>query len=229
MLNRISTLNDVCKMLPRDFVPNHLQKEEFVKIARLCGGYYMNDGSINIPHVALGSYCSNGYLKMEPMLQYSNVTQVLAQEMIRNMPSTVRLDNINWVVGSEEARELALDIASILGALYIPLDVLQEYSPSESDTVLHIEGMIDSGRKALAVREALKDARARGVNVIPYIPAVASRPTCDPSVSMQILDAKIFFVPRYCFYEFVSTPKEKCELCRGGSKRMKPEELFAVV
>lgn len=222
------------RISPSDFIQNPLTKEEFVKIASLCGSYWMHLGDESLPHAELSSgLCSNGYLNLMYVLQYPNISKILAHEILRNLPSSIDPTLIDWVVGSAlTATGLAKDVANALNAKWAPLEknsngeqVWGRLTFASGETVLHIEDMITSGKSALSVRDAFVRAKTDpSVYIFPCIPSVAFR-LAHGAISARKLLARIaYFHPLYTFEEFWTSTQADCPLCANGSRRLRPKE-----
>lgn len=230
MQRRYSDSRSIIKEInPISFRRSRLSKTNFIETAKLCSAYWIHNGDLTKPHVELASgLCSNGFIRMALILQYQNLSYILAREILKNLPSVVELEKIDWVIGSAySALGLSKDVAIILGAQWAPMQkdanerqVWVHPQIPKNETVLHIEDVVSTGKAAVEVRDALGSA-----NIIPYVPVLASRSIDKPQqeITAQILKHGIVFCPLFHFKEFWAVPPAECPLCACDSVRLKPK------
>ena len=207
-----------------------MTKDEFVEIARTCDAYWIHGGDPLQPHAELTSgYCSNGYLNLMQILQHSNLSQILARELLNTSPRILDQAKIHWVIGSAcSATGIAKDVANILNVAWAPLEKNTEGEQicrlahfRDNETVLHVEDLFTTGKSALSAHKALL-ANNEHINIIPYLPVIAHRRSMENVLLGRLLD-QIHPCPLFYFNEIWSCPQDACTLCATGSKRLKPK------
>ncbi|TSC62964.1 MAG: hypothetical protein G01um101448_69 [Parcubacteria group bacterium Gr01-1014_48] len=231
MRQKSPLLSLITKIPPLAFVNDPLSKEQFIEIAKACDAYWIHNGDLALPHAELASgLCSNGYLNLMNILQYPNLSQILAQEIVSNIRTISYFTTIDWVFGSAyTATGLAKDVANILDAQWVPLEkkaqgeqICTRANLVPEDIVLHVEDIITTGKSALSVDTALRSV-CPDIFIIPYISAVIDRSATDILVAEELTLRDSAFYPLFTLREFWISSKETCPLCTAKSERMKPK------
>jgi orotate phosphoribosyltransferase len=213
-----------------------MSKEDFVEIARACNGYWMHSDDPIEPHAELASgFCSNGYLNLMNILQYSNLSQIFARQIINKLPTNIDIiANIDWVLGSAyTATGLSKDVANLLGARWTPLekDMCGEqlctrvvFSPIEN--ILHVEDIVTTGKSLLSAHRAIRKAGSN-VHLISTVPVLVFRPAPEAILQQPMIEDNISFDALFEFNEFWVSPSTDCILCQQGSRPLKPKSNWA--
>jgi hypothetical protein len=99
----ISRAEDLRCIRREDFAGEVISGEEFDHMLRLCGGLWLHSGEQSAPHAELTSgKCSNGYVNTPLLLEYTNISMLLAEDLAKIffVAGHVAPD---WVVGSDHA------------------------------------------------------------------------------------------------------------------------------
>ena len=224
------TIAVIKTLSPMSFHTTAMTKEQFVEIATVCEAYWIHNGDPKQPHAQLTSgLCSNGYLNLMKILQYSNLSQIFAHLLLQKLPESI-LNKVDWILGSAyTATGLAKDAANILGAKWAPLrkdayhtQHFTHGAPADNETILHVEDIITTGKSLLSAHHAIR-AAAKNAHIIPSVPVIAHRPSTEIIPLHQFLDCDIDFCPYFEFGEFWVLPQQKCTLCRAGSRPLQPK------
>ncbi len=226
-------LSIIKRLSPTAFVFDPMSKEDFIDIADTCGAYWMHSGDLAEPHAMLMTgLCSNGYLNMMKVLQYPNLSQILARQIINTLPTDIDLGRVDWILGSAyTATGLSKDIANLLGKQWVPLQknsygkqICGHAYFTQEETILHVEDVFTTGKSLLSVREAIRQVQPI-INILHPVPVIVFRPSC--SNSSETL-APIVLHPLFQFNEFWVTQQNECTLCQQGSKPLKPKANWSL-
>lgn len=218
---------------PDDFKGIKLSQKDVLEILKACDAVWIYDGNPEKPHAILTSGLhSNAYFNLSKVLQYPNVVQIFASQLIKKLQETVNIREVDWVVGSPYASiTFSFEVARQIGAFHGYCEKSQDdpkklvwkrFEIPEGKKVLQIEELITTGSTLLKIREAIKNENPYSVKFIPFIGTIVFRPPRLP-VIYEIEGEEIEIVSLF-EKEVFAFPPEQCRLCKQGSKALKPKE-----
>ncbi len=196
----------------------------------VCDACWKHSGNPKDPHAELTSgMCSNGFFDCIRVLKYVNLSDILANQMVRRIRAVIGDQKVDWVIGSPMAGiTFSHDVARALGA---SVSMFTEKDPEqkgkmlwkrvtipEDVTVLQIEELTTTSQTLNAVKEAIDLGNSNPVNWLPYVGIFVHRPPKLPVDSygdrkvIALIETEIWAVD----------PKE-CSLCKDGSVRYRPK------
>lgn len=169
------------------------------------------------------------------ILQHSNLSQILARQVINTLPKSIDLGSIDWVLGSAyTATGLSKDVANLLGVQWAPLrkDVNGEQlcthaAFSKAEKILHVEDLVTTGKSLLSADNALRKT-GPDAHIIPVVPVLAFRPAYEAMLWEAMTRLNIHVNVLFDFNEFWVCPPSDCVLCQQGSKPLKPKSNWSL-
>jgi len=228
-MKRPETLEGLLAFDPEEFHDIVVPEEEILHWFELCDAAWYHSGNPKDPHAELTSgYCSNGFFDCLRILKYTNLSDILANQLARQIRKVIGDKRIDWVIGSPMAGiTFAHDVARALG---VPINMFVEKDPNNSGemlwnrtvipedaNVLQVEELTTTAKTLNAVQRAVDQGNPYPVNWVSYIGILVHRP---PSLvdyygnreAISLVEKEIWAVP-----------KNKCSLCKAKSKRYKPK------
>lgn len=226
--------NDVFDWSPRNFNHKILSKAGVLKCFDACDAAWMHDDDPKNPHAELTSgKCSNGFFDCMRVLCRANLNEILALQLVRKLRAENLIGKIDWVIGSPYAAiTFSYEVAKALGAIHAfaekdPSDpkgkkmVWRRMKIPEGANVLQIEELITTSGTFKEIRRAVKEGNPDPVNFLPVIGALVHRP---PKLPADYGDIKVIALVEK---EVWAVEQNECELCKAGSKRLRPKANWA--
>ena len=233
----IQTKADLVAIDPVDFIDVDIPTEEILRWFDLLDAYWEHDGDPLKPHAELTTgKCSNGFFDFLRVLKYINLSDILANQHARKIRKVIGDQRIDWTIGSPVAGiTYAHDVGRCLKAIQ---NMCAEKDPSdpkgkrmmwrrmpipEGETVLQIEELTTTSFTLNEVERAIKEGNKDGdriipVNFLPYVAIGIHRPEKLP-ISSYGTRTIIPLIERAIW----AVEPGECDLCREGSKRLRPK------
>ena len=223
-------LKELLDLEPELFELRDVPVETILDWFKACDAYWLHSGDPKDPHAELTSgMCSNGFFDCLRVLKYVNLSDILANQMVRKIRVVIRDQKVDWVIGSPMAGiTFSHDVARELGA---SVSMFTEKDPDqkgkmlwkrvaipEGKTVLQIEELTTTSKTLNAVKEAVDSGNPKSVNWLPYVGISVHRPPKLPVDSYG--DRKV--IPLIETEIWAVDPSE-CPLCKAGSVRYRPK------
>lgn len=226
-------LRKITSELPKFYRGREMTEKEILKLFHLCDAFWMHDGDPAKPHAELTSgRCSNGFIDCLRVLQYRNLSQILADQLASKSEKVIH-STIQVTIGSPMAGiYFADDLGEALGA---PIRMFVEKDPKNpgkmlwnrirlhpEHRVLQVEELTTTSKTLMAVCEAVNAGNGAPVNWLPYVAILVHRPPKLPVTHygnrqvIALIEKEIWAVD----------PAE-CPLCAAGSKRLRPKQNWA--
>ena len=223
-------LSNLLNLKPEDFKYKSIPVEEILNWFSLCDAYWKHSGNSKDPHAELHSgMCSNGFFNCLLVLQYVNLSDILANQLTRRIRAVIGDQKVDCVIGSPMAGiTFSHDVARELGA---SMSMFTEKDPEqkkkmlwkrvaipEGETVLQIEELTTTSDTLNAVKQAVDVGNPTLVNWLPYVGIFVHRPPKLPVDSygnrkvISLIETEVWAVP-----------PEECPLCEAGSVRYRPK------
>ena len=208
-----------------------LDYEELEAIFKACGAFWFHSGDPQDPHAELTSgKCSNGFVSCPEVLSLCNLSQIMAEQLVLRLRHRYS-GPVDWVVGSDSAAlGLAKDVANVLS--HEPGSLVRNYpmqkGPDKTQIwekqiilpdqkVLHVEELMTTAGTAEAVRAGIKAGNPHPVEFVPFLPVLVHRP--DKGEGLEVDGSKVIWAMHYDIW---AVEPDLCELCRQGSKPLRP-------
>ncbi|MFA5887000.1 MAG: hypothetical protein WC863_04500 [Patescibacteria group bacterium] len=198
-----------------------------------CEAYWGHSGDPKDPHAELTTgMCSNAFFDCLRVLEYLNLSEILADQLAQKIRQTISDQPIDWVIASPMAGiTFGHDVARALGATRM---FFTEKDPADKDkmlwvrrtipageTVLQIEELITTSKTTNAVQLAVDEGNKEPVNWIPLVGALVYRPKhLMPRINMCGERQVISLIAK----EVWAVDQKECPLCAAGSLRYKPKK-----
>lgn len=223
-------LNNLLKLKPEDFKYRPIPVKEILNWFSLCDAYWKHTGNSKDPHAELTSgMCSNGFFNCLLVLQYVNLSDILANQLTRRIRAVIGDQKVDCVIGSPMAGiTFSHDVARALGA---SISMFTEKDPKqkrkmlwnrvvipEGKTVLQIEELTTTSETLNAVKEAVDSENPNPVNWLPCVGIFVHRPPKLPVDSYG--DRKVISLIET---EVWAVDPSECPLCKAGSIRYRPK------
>jgi orotate phosphoribosyltransferase len=227
----MDTLQGLIGLKPRYFNGASIATEEILSWFSLCEAYWKHSGNPRDPHAELTTgKCSNGFFDCLRVLEYVNLSEILADQLALKIRSIIGDQRIDWVIDSPMAGiTFGHDVARALGATR---NFFTEKDPADKDrmlwsrriipageTVLQIEELITTSKTTNAVQRAVDFENKEPVNWLPFIGALVHRPDHLPlshygnRLVIPLIEKEVWAVDQ-----------KDCPLCAAGSRRYKPKQ-----
>lgn len=219
---------------PKFYRGADLPEGEILKFFRLCDAFWLHDGDPSKPHAELTSgKCSNGFIDCLRVLQYRNLSQILAEQLARKVRQFTRR-TIHVTIGSPMA---GIYFADDLGeALNAPIRLFAEKDPKNPGKmtwnriklrheygVLQVEELTTTSKTLNEVFYAVNEGNGgEWVNWLPYVAILVHRPPKLPVTHYG--DRQVIALIEK---EIWAVEPENCPLCKAGSKRLRPKQNWA--
>ena len=180
-----------------------------------------------MPHAELTSgKCSNGFVDVLRVLQYPNLCELLACQLVMKLEATYR-GPIHWAVGSDHAgATISYAVANWLLAKHAftekGLDKTQlwkRFVIEPEEVVLQVEDLVTTLGTLRAVREGIRQGNPHPVTFAPVVLTLVHR-----SDVYEFEGAPIVYLAHY---DIQTRSPEECPLCKAGSVRLRPKENWA--
>lgn len=197
-------------------------------IFEACDAMWLHDGDPSKPHAKLTSgKCSNGFINTLQVLSYTNLCQIMAGQIFRELRE--RHDGaIDWVVGSDHASAtLSYQLAALLGCRHDftekevdratgeKTQVWKRFQIKPGEVVLQVEELVTTAKTLLQVREALRAGNDEPVDFAPLALTLVHRSEC-----VEIEGDPIRYGGHWDIHTW---DQSECPLCKEGSKPLKPK------
>lgn len=213
-----------------DIAGSCVSKDEFEHMLKLVGGFWLHNGDPAAPHAELTSgKCSDGFINVLLLLKYPRVCWLLAEDLATNFLES-GLRKPDWVIGSDHAAAtLSYEVARQLGAMHAFTEKRQEdgkkYQDWKRETiapdelVLQVEELVSTTSTLQQVRNGIISGNAHPVRFADISLCLVHR-SPDFEFAGKPID--------YLFhYDIQAWEQDKCPLCAGGSKRLRPKQHWA--
>jgi orotate phosphoribosyltransferase len=201
---------------------------EFDHMLRLVDGLWQHSGDPSAPHAEMTSgNCTDGFVNVLRLLKYTNISMLLAQEMVNIYREVIRARRPDWVIGSDHAgATFSQNVAYLLGAKH----EFTEKGPGK--TQLWLRETIQPGEVVLQ-QEELVSTLGTLAAVHDGIVGGNTHPVEFDKVSMTLVhrasiyefdDRPILYFRRYSIQTW---KPEECPLCAAGSRRLRPKQHWA--
>jgi orotate phosphoribosyltransferase len=210
-----------------------MPEKEILKLFHLCDAFWMHDGDPAKPHAELTSgKCSNGFIDCLRVLQYRNLSQILADQLAQKVRKLVPY-TIQVTIGSPMA---GIYFADDLGeALNAPIRLFTEKDPKNPGKmlwnriqlrpeyrVLQVEELTTTSKTLNAVFEAVNEGNGGPVEWVPCVAILVHRPPKLPVTHYG--DRQVIALIEK---EIWAVDPAECPLCAAGSKRLRPKQNWA--
>lgn len=217
------------RLRPKDFLNRNISTRTIITWFQVAEAYWMHDGDSRHPHAKLTKgNCSNGFFDCWRVLKHFNLSEILANQLARNIRAAIGDVSIDYVVGSPMAGiTFSHDVGRALGAKVF---VLVEKDPEDSKkkicrdqkidsgaSVLQIEELITTAGTTLDVKLAVESMNREPVNWLPYIGTLVHRPD---KVVTHYQDRLVIPVIEKIIW---NSKPEDCPLCKAGSESLQPK------
>ncbi|KPJ56837.1 hypothetical protein AMJ49_03795 [Parcubacteria bacterium DG_74_2] len=222
-------LNELKELDPKDFEGKTLLQEEILEWFKICDAIWLHDGDPEKPHAKLSSgKCSNAYINCNKVLQYTNLCEILARQMILRLKAN-NADLADWVISSSYAAiTFGHEVARQLGCCFgftekDPTDPKKKrmlwgrFEIPKNAIILQIEELITTLDTTKEVRRAILKDNPYSVNFSPIAGTLVHRPS-----KLPISYSNYEVIPSIEL-EIWALPSEKCHLCKAGSKPLRPK------
>jgi|SRR5680860_195587 len=228
-MKRPETLEDLLNLNPKDFENIPIPEEEIIRWFELCNAAWYHSGNPEDPHAELTSgYCSNGFFDCLRVLKYTNLSDILANQLARKIRDFIGDQQVDWVIGSPMAGiTFAHDVARDLGAkvnLFVEKDfdnpgkmLWNRMSIPKDDFVLQIEELTTTAKTLDAVQEGVNQGNSNEVQWLSLVGILVHRP---PSSVQYYGERKVIALIEK---EVWAVAQDKCYLCDEGSDRFRPK------
>lgn len=213
---------------PRDFDKKKLSPEDILEWFDCCDAVWLHDGDPTKPHAELISgMCSNGYFDCPRVLEYPNLTEILAQQLVKLLKD--KIPQPDWVIGSAYAAiTFSYEVAKAFGAVHgfvekDPSDPKQRTmlwrrrTIPDGAKVLQVEELITTAHTMKEVRRAVEEGNSERVNFMPIVGALIHRP---PKLPADYGDTEVVALIEQ---EVWAVDPKACTLCQAGSPRYRPK------
>ena len=224
-------LKKVRELLKKD--PQEILNQKIEEILKETKAFWKFKGREKEPHALLSSGLhSDGYLNLNEVFKFPNYLDALAEKLIEKIKFALRTKKIEVdviVSSSYAALPLGEKVASKLNALFVFTEKKENYqiwsgrfTLPEKAKVLQVEDVISSLKTVKEVRKALLKANPKIEFLKTFdkknvVATLVFRPTKEGNYS----DFKIIYLLKW---KISAWRKERCFLCRLGSKALKPKE-----
>jgi orotate phosphoribosyltransferase len=226
---QLTRAEDLRSVKREDFADEVISGEEFDHMLRLCGGLWLHRGEQTAPHAELTSgKCSNGYVNTPLLLEYTNISMLLAEDLAKIFFEAGHAAP-DWVVGSDHA---AATFSAFVA--YFMNHAKHEFTEKGPDgktqawkrktimpdeVVSQVEELAATTATFERVRKGLVDGNAYPVNFSPVSLVLVHRtPTFE-------FDGRPLLYFRH--YDIEAWEPEECPLCAAGSQRLRPKQHWA--
>jgi len=205
-----------------------IEQEEILEWFYLLGAYWLHSGDSRDSHVELTSgNCSNAFFDCLEVLQYVNLSEILANQLARKIKRELNSIRIDRVIGSPMAAiTFAHDVARAIDA---PISNFLEKDPKnpmqmlwnrrviqEDEKVLQIEELITTAHTLNEVERAIQQGNPNSVNFVSIIGTLVHRPAKLPITHYG--ERKVIALIEQ---EVWSVLQSECPLCKQGSERFR--------
>lgn len=212
-----------------------LTQDELLHFLRTCNALWEHPGSHRRPHAQLtldsrtnSSLCSDGYADVLRVLRYTNLCQILAAQLIRQLRVHYQ-GRVDWVIGSDHASAtISFAVASMLNAKHDfcqksgTEQIWERFVIEPGEVVLQVEDLVGSTGTLQAVRDGIRKGN-------PHHP-VSYAPLCLCVVRRSCDESYIFHnkpIVSLVDLRFKTWTQEECPLCKKGSVRLRPKANWA--
>lgn len=202
------------------------QEEQILSLFKACKAIWIHSGDPQEPHAELTSgKCSNGYFNCSKVLQYPDLCQTLANELVKRL-KTHGVEYVDWVIGLPKGGiTLSYEVARIYGAIHGSLEkdpknpkrmVWRTFDIPKGSTVLQIDDVVVTAGSLFKGRRAVEEGNKEQVNFFTHAGAVIHRPPKLPASYGEIRIVALIEKEIEVF------DPENCLLCKAGSSRLRP-------
>lgn len=195
---------------------------------------WVHNGDPKMPHAELASgMCSNAFFFCRKLLCFPNINEILAVQLARKVDEELAGQDVDAVVGAPMSSiTLSYEVAKWLCARHgmpekDPADqkkmLWKEEFPAGT-RVLRIEELITTSGSAIAVTQAVESAQNAAGKPVVFLPIVGVLVHRPPKLPINYWGMRMVALVEK---EVWAVPPDKCELCRQGSKRVKPKLNWA--
>lgn len=223
-----------------DDVEHELSKIEIIHLFKELGGYLEFDyGTLENgnpdDHYKLKSekgveLCSDIFFDSKAVLRYENIRKIFAKQLVNKNQDKAQ-SNLDWgnptcVAGIPTgATLLGEDVADILKARKIDLvkqngNIEMKSTLELNETLLFVEDICKRGTAPKESENAVMENNPSGI-ILPFVLVIINRGRLS---KIRADSGFIFNIISLCSVKTNEWDKYDCELCRMGSKRIKPNE-----
>ncbi len=212
---------------PEDYDSVWIPEEEILSWFDVAQAGWVYSGNPEDPHAELVSgLCSTGYFDCNRVLCYPNICQILGEELGARIVRHVKPD---WVISSPySAITFGHEVAKKIGVPFAcceknPEDpsgktmIWRRRTLPEGTKILQIEELITTSDTTVEIRRAVTQGNSEPVIFLDQVGALVHRPKKLPAdygnIKVMALIEK----------EIWSGKPDECELCKAGSKRVRPK------
>ncbi len=217
---------------PRHIGDRLMSEEELTKSLQVCDAFWRHDGDLKRPHaVTTKGKCTNGFVDMLGMLQYPNLADIWARQLLLRIQDRLILDPTEvcpyFVIGSDHAGAgCSRDFARLINARTEFAEKRDEGEHKRQiwarktveahELVLQIEELITTTATLVAVRQGIREGNRIPVRFAPVAGVLVHR-----SNTYEIEGDPIVHVVHY---DIDTWEPADCPLCAAGSERLKPKQ-----
>lgn len=205
-----------------------ITEAEVRHILKATDAFWLHSGDPAQPHAELTSgLCSDGFVDVLRTLRYTNLCELIAEELIDRLTDEMSLREVGWVVGSDHAgAALSYEVARQLMVMHDFTEkgpdgtqIWKRFQIEPNSVVLQIEDLITTTKTVSAVRRGIQRGNDALVDFAPYIGVVVNR-----SGETTIEGSRIVALTTLTIQTW--EPGD-CPLCAVGSKRLRPKQHWA--
>lgn len=205
-----------------------LTQDEFDHVFKTCGALWLHSGDPKDPHAELTSgKCSNGFVNTLAVLRYTNLCELMADQVVRMIQSKIRSMPFEWIIGSDHASAVfSYEVARRLGKQYDFTEkgpdntqVWKRFSIHPTERVLQVEELVTTTATLKRVRMGVSSGNSTSVNFAPLVFTLVHR-----SKEYSFDQFPILYVRHY---DIETWDPSECPLCAAGSERIKPKADWA--
>jgi len=206
---------------------------EFRHIFETCDALWLHSGDPEAPHAELtNGDCSNGFIDTLRVLRYSNLCEIMAQQLVRKLRKEYE-GKVDWVIGSDHAgATLSFAVAAKLMAQHDftekgegKTQVWKRFAIEPEEIVLQVEELITTTGTLRAVREGIRLGTIQN-HPHPVSFAPLSLVLVHRSNIFEFEGEPIIYMEHY---DIQSWTPEECPLCARGSRRLRPKKNWAIL
>lgn len=219
----ITKVADLRMLLPINFAGCDLTSASIRHIFEVCDALWLHSDDPKDPHAELTSgKCSNGFIDVLRALRFTNICQIMAQQMLRRIREKYT-GPIDWVIGSDHAgAALSHSVAILLNSQHDftekgpdKTQVWKRFQIKPEEVVLQVEELMTTAGTLQAVRDGIRKGNPGPVTFTPFVAVLVHRSDIceiegDPVIHLVHYNISVWDPP--------------CPLCKAGSERLRPKE-----
>ncbi len=221
------------ELLALDKLDVNLSKEDLLHIFNVFKGFWSYDrvaaeeGRVGLHAELKSKMCSDGFFYSKTVLQYNNLRRIIAKNLVR-IYNDSGLQRPDYVAGIPKgATELGNDVAEILGAKNLNLIkdkqgrivVMEKRNQaSPNGTLLLVEDFTTTGT---GFKETVCEIKGRypAIDILPVELVILNRGAIEYILVKKYGSFNVLALVKH----WINSWDPPCELCKIGSKRIKPK------